>query len=393
MSMVVLSPMAIDIYLSSIPQMAIELAASNSQIQSTIAIFFFAVGFGQLAVGPLADRYGRKMIALAGLCGYVGSALAAALADDIFYLQLFRALQGLASCAISVVIFSVVRDRYSYARSSKIYSYLNGVLSIIPALAPILGSILAQSFGWRATFVFMAGYSLLVLLVVAKFLPETLKTSDKLASQQFRLYSFSRFKKVLIKKSFVYYALCSMTGMAGILSYVSYAPIWLIQHLQLSEEVFSLLFGFNPLVSIIACFLAPSWISVYGNRFMVMVGLTLMLISAVLIALLYLLGFTGMMAGLAFMLPVVLLSVGLALSIGPASSIALSSFGGSAGTAAAVLGFIQMAGAAVIISLIQLTDLSAPFAVSVILLVLVVPLLLISRLTSMYEWHKEPLAE
>ena len=96
MSMVVLSPMAIDIYLSSIPQMAIELAASNSQIQSTIAIFFFAVGFGQLAVGPLADRYGRKMIALAGLCGYVGSALAAALADDIFYLQLFRALQGLA---------------------------------------------------------------------------------------------------------------------------------------------------------------------------------------------------------------------------------------------------------------------------------------------------------
>ena len=126
---------------------------------------------------------------------------------------------------------------------------------------------------------------------------------------------------------------------------------------------------------------------------MVMVGLTLMLISAVLIALLYLLGFTGMMAGLAFMLPVVLLSVGLALSIGPASSIALSSFGGSAGTAAAVLGFIQMAGAAVIISLMQQTDLSAPFAVSVILLILVVPLLLISRLTGMYEWHKEPLAE
>ncbi|MCJ8298978.1 MAG: MFS transporter, partial [Pseudomonadales bacterium] len=201
MTMVVLSPMAIDIYLASVVEMAAELQASNSQIQSTISLFFLAMGLGQVVVGPLADRYGRKPIAVLGLALYLCSSFAASLVGDILMMQLVRMLQGFAACAISVIIFSIVRDTYSYERSSKVYSYLNGVLSVIPALAPIFGSALAESFGWRSTFVFMGSYALLVLCLVARFLPETLKASTE-AAKSGRLYNWQLYRPVLCSRYF-----------------------------------------------------------------------------------------------------------------------------------------------------------------------------------------------
>jgi len=389
MSMVVLSPMAIDIYLSSMPQMAVELKANSSQIQSTISLFFFAVGLGQLFVGPVADKYGRKIVALVGLLLYCVSALGASLVLDIVHLQWLRFLQGLASCAVSVVIFSVVRDVYTYERSSKVYSYLNGVLSIVPAVAPILGSALAQYYGWRSTFVFMFVFSAAVFLVVAYCLPETLSQSNSRSSASSNLYSLTKFKRVLTNKSFVFYAFCVMAGLACILSYVSYAPIWLIQHLNVSQVTFSLLFGFNACLSIICCFLAPKWITVYGNRFMVGLGLLLMLVSGCLLVLLSLFDFIGLSGAVAFMMPVGFLSAGLALSIGPASAVALSSFADSAGTASAVLGFIQMTGAAIVISVVQQSDLIAPQAVSLVVFVIVIPLLCVMYLPKLSAWSAE----
>ncbi len=388
MSMVVLSPMAIDIYLASMPQMVIELNASTSQVQSTIALFFFAMGLGQIFVGPLADRYGRRPVVICGLFLYLLSSLAAAFVNDIWLMQGCRLLQGLAACAISVVIFSVVRDRYNYAKSSKIYSYLNGVLSVIPAFAPIFGSLLASYFGWRSTFVFMFAYSLLVLLLIYRYLPETLTLEN--TSTTTRLYDWQRYLSVLSSKCFVYYALCSMAAMAAILSYVSYAPVWLIDHLGLSATVFSLLFGLNACMSIIVSFCAPILITRLGNRRVVKLALSSMLIAALLLLVLALFFvLEGLLAGVAFMLPVMFLSAGLSLLLGPATSMALSEFADKAATASALLGFIQMVGASIVVMLIQQTSFSAPVAVAIVLLSLVVPLLLMMSFKCFAQWYME----
>ena len=389
MTMVVLSPMAIDIYLASVVQMATELQASNSQIQSTISLFFLAMGLGQVVVGPLADRYGRKPVALLGLVLYLLSSFAASMVGDIWLMQLVRLLQGFAACAISVIIFSIVRDTYSYERSSKVYSYLNGVLSVIPALAPIFGSALAGSFGWRSTFVFMGSYALLVLCLVARFLPETLKVSSVAVSAA-RLYNWQQYRPVLASRYFIFYALCCMSALAGILSYVSYAPIWLMQHLGVSATTFSLLFGLNAAASIICCFVAPLLITRFGNRKMVMTALCLKLLAAVLLIGLQLIVITDtLLAALAFMLPVMFLSMGLSLLLGPATSMALASFADRAGTASALLGFIQMVGASLVIVLVQQSDLAAPVAVAVVLLSLAVPLLLMMVLQRFSRWNVE----
>jgi len=388
MTMVVLSPMAIDIYLASVVQMAAELQASNSQIQSTISLFFLAMGLGQVVVGPLADRYGRKPVAIFGLALYLFSSFAASMVGDIWLMQLVRLLQGFAACAISVIIFSIVRDTYSYERSSKVYSYLNGVLSVIPALAPIFGSALAESFGWRSTFVFMGSYALLVLCLVARFLPETLKASANTSTA--RLYNWQQSRPVLSSRYFIFYALCCMTALAGILSYVSYAPIWLMQHLGVSATTFSLLFGLNAFASIVCSFVAPLLITRFGNRKMVVAALCLMLLAAVLLIVFQLIAIDDtLLQALVFMLPVMFLSMGLSLILGPATSMALAGFAERAGTASALLGFIQMVGASVVIVSIQQSDLVAPVAGAVVLLSLAIPLLLMMLLPRFSDWNAE----
>lgn len=390
MTMVVLSPLAIDIYLPSMPVMATEFNVSPSEIQSTLVLFLFAMGVGQILIGPLADRFGRRPIALAGISLYIMSSLLAVFTTDFQLLQLARILQGIAACATSIVVFSAVRDTFNSADSAKYYSYLNGVICVIPALAPTLGGLLALQFGWRSTFIFMALFAVIVLVIVAFRLPETRPSNTQTSGS---LYHWHRFKPVLNNGHFIFYAAACMVGMASILTYVSYAPDWLIRHLGVSEMSFSALFGLNAAVNIAAAFAAPWVIKRCGNRPTVIIALLTFLGSAVLQVAVQTWGPTvGMPAAFAFMLPMMLLCIGFALLLGPATTMALSAFGERAGTAAAMLGCIQMSGAALLAGLIQQTGLTAPYAVVFLMGGLSLMLLMIMFMPRFNHWHQEQLA-
>ncbi|WP_028867762.1 multidrug effflux MFS transporter [Psychromonas arctica] len=387
MFMVVLSPLAIDIYLPSMPQMAQEFSVSDTQVQSTLVLFIFAMGIGQILIGPLADRFGRRPIALFGICAYMASSLLAALVVDFQYLQLARVLQGVAACATSIVVFSAVRDRFNAQQSAHYYSYLNGVICVIPALAPTLGGLLALQFGWRSTFIFMALYAVVVLLIVAFKLPET---RPEHSNNSAALYRWARYQPILANSHFVFYALTCMIAMASILTYVSYAPSWIINHLGLDELTFSYLFGFNAIVNISACFLAPKVIKKLGNHTTVTVALWVMVLSAVLqVAFQQLPVTTALLGGLYFMIPMLFLCIGFALLLGPATSMALSAFGERAGTASAILGCMQMSGAALLTGLLQQTNLTAPYANAVMIGAGSLVLLITMFLPQYKHWHQE----
>ncbi|MGL4936916.1 multidrug effflux MFS transporter [Shewanella sp.] len=387
MLMVLLSPLAIDIYLPSMPTMATEFAVSASEVQSTLVLFLFAMGLGQILIGPLADRYGRRPVALFGIVLYGASSLLAAAALEFHWLQIARVLQGLAACSTSIVVFSAVRDCYSQQEGAKMYSYLNGAICVIPALAPTLGGLLAMQFGWRSTFVFMTLYAVLMMIVVGYRLPETRPANTVTTGA---LYRWGRYKPVLSNTHFLFYAFACMSAMAAILSYVSYSPVWLIGHLGVSELVFSGLFGLNALVNIVACFAAPMVIRHLGNRPTVVVALFLLLFSAVVTVAVQSVGPTvGMAAAFAFMLPMIMLCIGFALLLGPATSMALSAFGERAGTATAMLGFIQMSGASLLTGLVQQTDLPAPYAIALVMGLAAVGLLLMMAMSRFDHWHQE----
>ena len=385
--MVILSPLAIDIYLPSMPTMAAEFAVSASEIQSTLVLFLFAMGTGQLLIGPLADRYGRRPVAIGGIIFYMISSVLAAVAVEFHWLQIARVMQGLAACSTSIVVFSAVRDCFSPKEGARYYSYLNGMICIIPALAPTLGGLLALQFGWRSTFVFMALYGFVVLMLVSLRLPET-RPQNTVSDGP--LYRWARYKPVITEPHFVFYALACMAGMAAILSYVSYAPVWLIENLGVSELTFSGLFGLNAAVNIVACFTAPLVIKKLGNRPTVIAALTLMLASAATQVIVQTVGpQTGMVAAFSFMLPMMLLCIGFALLLGPATSMALSAFGERAGTATAMLGFIQMSGASLLTALIQQTSLPAPYAVAFLMGGLAIALLAMMAMPKLDHWHQE----
>lgn len=387
MMMVVLSPLAIDIYLPSMPEMAIEFGVSDTQVQSTLILFILAMGIGQILIGPLADRYGRRPIALVGIALYIASSFFASIVVEFEFLQLARVLQGIAACATSIVVFSAVRDRFNAQQSAHYYSYLNGVICVIPALAPTLGGFLALHFGWRASFVFMTLFAIIVLFVVAFRLPET---RPEHASNHTALYRWARYQPVLANSQFVFYALTCMIGMASILTYVSYAPSWIIKHLGLTELTFSYLFGFNAVVNIIACFAAPKVIQKVGNHQTVTIALWLMVLSGLGQYVLQQLPFTSpLVGGIYFMFPMLFLCIGFALLLGPATSMALSAFGERAGTASALLGCIQMAGAAILTGLLQQTSLTGPYAGAIMIGGSGLLLLIIMTLPKYKHWHQE----
>jgi MFS transporter, DHA1 family, multidrug resistance protein len=341
--LVLFSPLAIDIYLPAIPQMAEQLGAEVTLMQGTITWFLFSMGLGQLLVGPLADRYGRKPIALCGVVLYGLSALAAGFAASLGELMLARVLQGFGACATSVAAFSVVRDSYGPKKSGQMISYLNGAICFIPALAPLLGGWLTAQAGWSANFWFMAGYAALVGGWLMWRMPET--RPDETRSEG-TLISWDRYSPVLRSPSFLFNASLCMLAMAVILAYVTAAPVQLMVKLGLDMDGFSRWFAANAVLNIATCFLAPRFIAWVGARRTLRLGLLVICLSALMLTLVQ-----DVQHPLAMMGPVFLSSIGFAMVLGAAAGMALAPFGHCAGTAAALLGLFQMSGAGALVGI------------------------------------------
>ena len=342
--LVLFSPLAIDIYLPAIPQMAEQLGAEVTLMQGTITWFLFSMGLGQLLVGPLADRYGRKPIALGGVLLYGLSALGAGFAASLGELMLARVLQGLGACATSVAAFSVVRDSYGPKKSGQMISYLNGAICFIPALAPLLGGWLTAKAGWSANFWFMAGYAVIVGSWLLWRMPETRPEETRSSGP---LISWSRYSPVLRSPSFLFNAALCMLAMAVILAYVTAAPVQLMVRLGLDMSGFSYWFAANAALNILACFLAPRFIARVGPRRTLRIGLLVLLLSAISLSL-----SMHIDHPLAMMGPVFLSSIGFAMILGSAAGMALAPFGHCAGTAAALLGLFQMSGSGALVGFI-----------------------------------------
>jgi len=352
MLMVIFSPLAIDIFLPALPIMAQEFSVTMPKMQWSITVFLLSMGLGQLLSGPLADRFGRRPIAIGGIVIYGISSLLASFSGNVEIFLLARMAQGFGACAIVVAAFASVRDRFDPIQSGVMYSYLNSVICCVPALAPLLGSILTEQFGWRSNFEVMALYAIVAGIVIVFALPETRPQSTK---QHKKLITLNRFIPIIKHPIFLFNALVVMLSMAIIIAYVSSSPSWLIMKLGQSQQTFVFWFSLNAAINIVACFLAPKVLMKLGVQKTIELGLLTLIFSGILMFAL-----RDWHDPMAFMLPVMISSLGFSLLMGSCSGQALSPFGDNAGTASALLGFIQMTGSAIIVSLLQLFPLDEP---------------------------------
>lgn len=340
LSLVLLAPLGIDLYLPTLPEIALGLNTPVSTIQTTIPIFLLVMGLGQIVAGPLVDNLGRKPIALAGLLLYLlGSVLAASATGWPQFTA--RIVQGCAVCCTAVVAFSGVRDRLEGDEAARAYGFLNGALNIVPALAPMLGGFLADAFGWRAPFWFLTGYALVIGLLIVRFLPET-RPAGTLAVKGIPLRQYAH---ILREPRFLAFAFANAGAMGMVLTYVSLAPQVLMTEGKLTALQFSIAFGANGFWIMLVSVLVNKMIRKLGRPVCLAIGSLAMAMGAV-----------TMLAGMVifpaamqsswplYMFPVAISIAGLAFTVGPATSYALEPYQQQAGVASALAGFIQMAG-------------------------------------------------
>ena len=237
------TPLAIDAYLPSMPDIANDLDVQINKIELTVSIFLIFFALGQLLGGILSDRLGRKKTAIVGLLGFSLSSFVLFFADSLEMLYLFRGTQAFFGAMATVNGAAVVRDLFHGKEAAKIFSAIASVMMIAPMLAPALGSVIISFFTWQYIFLFLGVYSLIVVFIIYLKLPVTgTKTNTKIKEA---------YKKVLTHKKAISYILSVSFGFSGMFIFIEKSSFIYMEYFSLTKEVFPFLFGANVLMMII----------------------------------------------------------------------------------------------------------------------------------------------
>ena len=255
-------PMGIDMYLPSIPAMAITFNSSEGAVQLSLMTFFIGLMFGQLVYGPLSDKFGRKPLIYLGLSIFILASVACAFSQTVEQLQILRFVQGLGGSIGMVIAFAIIKDQFSGPAMGKMISMVLAILGISPVSAPLIGDFL-QSFGdWRNIFYFLAIYGAVVLAIIAMYLPETRKIEDR---QNFKLsQTFSHYLNIATDRKFIFYALTLCIAQAGFFAYIAGSSTVFIKEYNLTPTQFSLLFAMNAFGLIASSILNPKLHELFG---------------------------------------------------------------------------------------------------------------------------------
>ncbi|WP_127959578.1 Bcr/CflA family multidrug efflux MFS transporter [Serratia microhaemolytica] len=238
-----LMPLAIDMYLPSLPIIAKQFAVESGRVQMTLSAYMVGFAVGQLFYGPMSDTIGRKPVILWGTVIFAIASGACAMAQSIDQLINLRFLHGLSAAAASVVINALMRDMFSRDEFSRMMSFVILVMTIAPLLAPMIGGVLLSWFDWHAIFWTISAAALLGSLLVAFFIKETLAKEKR---QKFHLRTtLGNFASLFRHKSVLSYMLASAFSFAGMFSFLSAGPFVYIELNQVAPEHFGYYFALN----------------------------------------------------------------------------------------------------------------------------------------------------
>jgi MFS transporter, DHA1 family, multidrug resistance protein len=237
------APMSIDMYLSSMPDIARTLRAGADDTQATLAAFFAGMAIGQFLYGPASDRFGRRAPLLLGIGIYVVASAACALAPSIEVLIGARFVQALGGCAGAVIARAVVRDRFNHADTARVLSLMTLIMGLAPVLAPQFGGVIQFLAGWRGVFWTLMVFGLLIGLWVTLSLKES--RSEATAAQARSENPFRAYFALLRQKRLVGYGLAGALNGATLFTYISTAPDLIMGTYGHSPLVFNIIFALN----------------------------------------------------------------------------------------------------------------------------------------------------
>jgi MFS transporter, DHA1 family, multidrug resistance protein len=242
-SLTALGPLAIDMYLPSLPAIARSLHAPPGEVGVTLAAFFAGLGLGQLVCGPLSDRIGRRTPLLVGVTLFLIGAVLCALAPNVWFLVFARFLQALGGSAGQVVARASVRDRFGHQMAARVLSLLILVLGLAPIIAPIFGGYLLLVGDWRSIFVFQAAVALVVLIATVFGFRES--RTQELREHAKGESPIATFGYLLSHPRVLGYTLAGAFNSGAFFSWISLSSYLLIEVYGVSPSNFGWWFGAN----------------------------------------------------------------------------------------------------------------------------------------------------
>lgn len=233
-------PLSIDMYLAAFPSMAADLGTSLNTIQLSLSAFFIGLAGGQLIYGPFTDKVGRKIPLYIGLSIYAVTSLICAFSQNVETLIVARFFQALGSCAGMVVTRAIISDLYDHREAARAYSVLILIMGVAPIVAPVLGGQMAVHLGWRYIFYVLSILSVLCLIALATFLPETHVKRDRPKRNVFKTYL-----SILKHRNFIQNTIAGGIAQSGMFAYITGSSFVFIELFKVPAEHFGFVFGSN----------------------------------------------------------------------------------------------------------------------------------------------------
>lgn len=343
-----IGPFAIDMYLPALPALGTSLHAEPAAVQQSLMAFFASLGACQLLYGPLSDMFGRKLPLYMGITLFVFASLACGFASDIHTLIVWRVIQGVGACATMVVPRAIVRDLHTGPEAARLMSLLMLVFSVSPLLAPLAGSLAIAWASWRAVFWSVAVLGVLGLALTATSLDETRPAHQRVDSSWSGV--FAAYRTLLCEPRFLGLSFIGGFGMAGFFIYLANSSFVLIEHYGLTPAVYSLCFSLNAFAFIGTAQLTGWLTSRFGLTAVIRVAALGHAAAMLLLCALWAAGIDS----LTWLATLLFVGYGfLGLVIPTTSVLALDDHGAIAGTAAALMGTVQMLTGAAAVSLLS----------------------------------------
>jgi len=342
MAVTAIGPTTLNVVVPAVPEMANRLASDVATLQLTVSVYLLALAAGQLAMGPLSDRFGRRPVLLAGLTLTAAASVLAISVGTVSSLIVARVLQALGASAGVVVSRAIIRDLFDRNRAAAMIGLVATVMVVVPTLGPLIGGLLNTAFGWESIFLFTAISTAVVVVWIALALPETRGLNAPAGAREGFVADF---KRLAASGKFAGYVLAGTFGSAAFFAFLGGGPHVVITLMERSSAEYGVWFAIAALGYMAGNFAASRLSMRHGIDRLIWWGIGF---EALGVTLAVALAAALHWGPVILFLPQLIISFGNGLMLPGAISGAVSVRPQAAGTAAGITGFTQMAVAAAV---------------------------------------------
>lgn len=330
--------MSMALYTPAMTEIVDAFGTTEAMVKLTISIYLAGFCFSQLVCGPLSDGFGRRPITIAFMVIYLAASLLALFSTTIDMLLVARFLQGVGAAVGVTISRAIVRDLFTHDASARVMNLIGIVIAVGPAVAPTLGGVTMELFGWQAIFVVMVCLGILVVLMAIFIIRETVNRDLGRIRPKQLLHSY---RTLLTSRQFVYASVGVGGTTGGLYTAATILPFVLMGRVGMTATQFGIGLLLQTSCYFFGSLLFRRLMKVYRPRKLAAAGYFSMVAASVLIATL-LRVFEP--AYLLVMMPMGLFAFGVSLVMPVMTSAGMAPFPKMAGAASAMMGFFQMGG-------------------------------------------------